>query len=205
MNVLITGFSPFPGVPTNPTQLLIEDFRLKPPRLIAGPIDLAFEVFETEYALAGDRIQTLLQSVKPEFLLLLGVAESHRSFAIERFALNIDDSPSPDAGGDVRRGRRIEKNGPAAYQTKVDVDKLREYLVRDEVHAEISNHAGAYVCNHAYYVALHIVETLRLSTRVLFVHVPLIPSARTHEMMLGGSVKAIRADAETLLIHLIKC
>lgn len=205
MNVLITGFSPFPGVPTNPTQLLIEDFRLKPPKLVLGPMALAFEVIETQYSLAGEKTQVLLQNLKPQFLLLLGVAESRRSFAIERFALNVDDSAAPDAGGDVRRGRRIEKTGPAAYETRVDIDKLREYLIRDQVDAEISNHAGTYVCNHAYFVAMHTVETLGLNTRVLFVHVPLVPSARTNEMMLGGSVKAIRSDAETLLTHLLKC
>lgn len=205
MKILVTGFSAFPGIPINPTQLLIEDLKLKPPRLTAGPVDLGLEVIETQYALAGDRIETLLQTLRPQFLLLLGVAESRRSYAIERFAVNIDDSLAPDAAGDVRRGRRIEKSGLAAYETKVDIDKLREYLIRSEVDVEISNYAGAYVCNHAYYVALHTVESLGLSTRVLFVHVPLVPVARTQDMIIGGSVKALRPDAEKLLDYLLRC
>jgi pyroglutamyl-peptidase len=205
MNVLITGFSAFPGVPTNPTQLLINDFRLKPPKITAGPVEMAFEIIETQYALAGEQIRTLLIDFKPQFALLLGVAESRVSFGIERFALNIDDCSAADATGDVRRGRRIEKTGPGAYETRVDVDKLREYLIRSDTDVEISNHAGSYVCNHAYYTALHTIETHGLSSRVVFVHVPLVPAARVQEMLVGGSIRALRADVEALINYLLKC
>ena len=205
MKICVTGFSAFPGVPVNPTELLIEHFRQKPSTLTAGPIEFSFNVIETQYEQGGAHVQRLLRDTNPQYLLLLGVAASRSSFSLERFALNIDDASIPDASGDVRRGRRIEKMGPLALETKVDVDKLRESLIRSDVDVEISNHAGTYVCNHVYYVALHCVEVLGLSTRVVFLHTPLAPAASAQLTLAGGTVRTIRQDAELVLTHLIGC
>ena len=41
----------------------------------------------------------------------------------------------------------------------------------------VSNHAGAYVCNHVYYAALHHRASGATATRALFVHVPMLAEA----------------------------
>lgn len=170
MKLLVTGFSAFPGIPTNVTDLIVSDWRGAPP---AWPFnEMRFEVLPTSYENGSRQICEMMRSMVPDYVLLLGVANFVGTLMIERFALNIDDCPVPDIDGVVRQGRTIFSDGADAIRTLIDIDGLRERLLKQDVDAEISNYAGAYVCNHTYYVALRTAAEMQKPSRVLFIHVP---------------------------------
>jgi pyroglutamyl-peptidase len=138
--------------------------------------EMRFAVLPTRYGEAELRLRELLRGFLPDRVLLLGVAPTEATARLERFALNVDDSDSEDAAGDLRRGTPILAGGPAAFATGLDLQRLFDELIEAGVRAEISNHAGAYVCNHAYYTALSHALAAGAGCQVLFMHVPRLPA-----------------------------
>ena len=67
--------------------------------------------------------------------------------------------------------------------------------------AALSQSAGAYVCNQAFYALAHLVATRHRGTRAGFVHVPWLPeqAVRHHgqpSMALGTMAAGVRAAIE---------
>src|SRR5687768_4106102 len=107
MPTLLTAFGPFPGIPTNPTQLPLERLSSGPTRSTVLP--------DTRASTAGPQIIQALDRHRPDLPLMLGVRASSPDIAFERIALNVDDCPTPDAAGIVREHLPIHLGGPAAY------------------------------------------------------------------------------------------
>ncbi len=63
-------------------------------------------------------------------------------------------------------------------QTAVDTQDL----LTKTTQTEISYDAGNYVCNHLYYQVLSAIETSKLDTVALFVHVPVLNERNTVEI-----------------------
>jgi pyroglutamyl-peptidase len=171
MTILVTGFDRFGKLAFNPTQTLVAQLATKPSETHGA--ELRCRVLPTEYDAAARMIEALVRDDQPDVILGFGVSTSRDRICLERFALNLDDAAIADNAGCVRRGAEIEPGGPAALKTNVDIAALLKHLVKEGVRAEISNHAGTFVCNHAYYRVLRMLETQRLQTRCLFVHVPM--------------------------------
>ena len=170
MKLLTTGFGEFPGVPVNLTGDLVAQWRINQPNWPFSK--MYFEVLLTSYERAGMRVSRLIQDLDPDCVLMLGIGNVRGMIQLERFALNIDDCIEADVFGTVRRGLPIASGSPAALTTCADLIRLRELLVSKGILAEISNHAGSYVCNHAYFVALREAALAKKLTRVLFAHFP---------------------------------
>ena len=187
MKTLLTGFGAFPGVPINPTDLLISGWRLHPERRPSHECEC--HTLPTEYAASEQAICQLLTRQDPRLLIMTGVKECAPSISLERFALNIDDCVIADATGEVREAREIRLGGPGALTTTVDLGGLRNVMVAREYNIEISNHAGTYVCNHAYYTALDLVQSQRRDTDVVFVHFPMHPLLARRDIFENGSLQ----------------
>lgn len=170
MKVAVTGFTSFPGVDLNISETLVHNWIRSAPNWKADAT--RFEVLPTAYDDSRLCISNLIETFRPHILVMLGVAGISSTLQFERIALNIDDCVSPDIHGIVKMGRRIADHGPAAILTAVDLDRLREYVIRKKIDVQVSNHAGTYVCNHAYYCALLSVASLHPQPQILFVHLP---------------------------------
>ncbi|MFW5691297.1 MAG: hypothetical protein ACOCXZ_02240 [Chloroflexota bacterium] len=168
MTILLTGFSPFPGVPVNPSQAVVEAIAADP---AYGHVITT--VLPTAFAAAGDCVAALIKAHQPRAVMMLGVAAGRDAINLERFALNINDASVPDTSGVQASGQPIDPDGPAAYTSTLPLDRLFAALDAARIPAKFSNHAGAYVCNHVFYTARHTVEQARLPTRVGFVHIPM--------------------------------
>ncbi len=154
------------------------------------------QVLPVEYEAAGEAAIRLLKDHSPDVLLLLGVKSSGSEIFLERFALNVNDCPLPDAAGEVREGRPIRVGATDALQTKFNLIALRKAMAARDYPVEISNHAGAYLCNHVYFRSLDYSAAAMPATRVLFVHVPmpavLLDRDATARGSLGYMVEAMR-------------
>lgn len=166
MVILLTGFEAFGTVTDNPSQRIVEHFAaLDDQRLVCA-------VLPVVYATAGTRIQSLLTEHQPAAMMMLGVAQNRTAITPERFALNWNDSAHPDNEGNLVRGRKIVTSGPLAYMTTLPVDDFYAALTTADIPAAISNHAGAYLCNHVFYVARHSLEERGKAIPCGFIHVP---------------------------------
>jgi pyroglutamyl-peptidase len=170
-HILLTGFTPFPGVDLNPTALLVQDLAAQP---LAG-IRLSTEVLPTAFAPAGVRIRQLIAQHQPEAVLMLGVAANRDSINLERTGYNWDEAAKPDIQGVSRAGQPIRTGGPAQYHSTLPFEAMYAALAAAGIAVTYSDDPGRYVCNHVLY---HAGDMLAESaTPYGFIHVPALKTA----------------------------
>jgi pyroglutamyl-peptidase len=172
MRVLIAGFGPFPGAPSNPSgHLAIALARRRRPAL-AG-IEITSHVFATVYN-AVDRDLPKLLVRRPDVILIFGLAGRRRHVCIETRARNARSILFPDVSG-WRPKRAVIEPGQRALTGNAPFTRLLSALRRSALPARLSRDAGAYLCNYAYWRALQRVQARR--PLVQFVHIPWISAA----------------------------
>jgi pyroglutamyl-peptidase len=176
MHILLTGFTPFQGVEVNPSQFIIERSERE---------DVLARLLLTEYDAAGAEIVRLLNKTNPDAVVCLGVAQTRETICLERIALNLDDTLTPDNTSVVRSGQPIVPDAPLAYASTLPLEAMRDAIAAKDIPVSISNHAGAFVCNHVFYVTRHALQMSGSSIPCGFVHVP---------ALLDGSGKGLSLD-----------
>jgi pyroglutamyl-peptidase len=170
VKILLTGFGPFKGVRVNPSEQVVR--RLAERQQRKAEIQLVTEVLPTEYVAASRKLRRLIRRHRPDAVLCLGVATRRDCISLERVALNLDDEATPDNTGLVRRGSNIARAGSDVYWSTLPLDKMKGALRRRGIKASISNHAGAFLCNHAFYVARQETARMRRNVPCGFIHLP---------------------------------
>lgn len=166
MKLLLTGFTPFPGVEVNPAALVVERVT------VPADIELIRVILPVVFSTAGEQLKGLIRQHQPDALIMLGVAAGRESICLERFALNINDASKPDNEGTLATGNPIIPDGPIAYRSALPLDALYAQMETAQIPVKYSNHAGAYLCNHVFYVARHLIDSENLSIPAGFIHIP---------------------------------
>ena len=174
IKLLITCFGPFPGVPFNPSERIARRISASR-RLRARGVAAEIMRLETCWREAA-ALPRRLAKAKPDLIVMFGVAARRRKISIERRGLAGNDRMKLDA--ESRRARLPARGSPAAAKTRFRPEIFASLLRRQGYMAQVSNDAGGYLCNAAYYAALG------TGIPVLFVHVPgpmprLRPKCRT--------------------------
>jgi len=172
MLILVTGFEPFGGVAENPSQAIVEALAKRP----SGErrADIVTEILPCELRAAGERIVALIRERRPDAVVSIGLAAGAAAIRLERHALNLNDALKPDNSGDLASGRPIDPDGPIGYWSTLPLDAMLAAVQARDVPALVTNHAGAYVCNHVFYTARHEIERMGCATPSGFIHVPLM-------------------------------
>ncbi len=118
----------------------------------------------------------------------MGLAMGRTTLSIERVALNLLDFNIADNAGKLERDRPVIPDGPAAYFATLPVRTIKEQLCAAGIPTEISNSAGAYLCNQMMYTALHWAANRDPAPHVGFVHVPALPEQMAHRQRPGPSM-----------------
>ncbi len=166
MRILLTGFEPFAEIAVNPSQSIVEHFQAQ------RRDDLITRILPTEYRRAGDCLAEAIREFNPDAVISLGVAQSRKKINLERIAVNVDDASIADNAGHLASGERIAPDGPVAYWSTLPLQAMQAALQAHDIPVAISNHAGAYICNHAFYTARHTLDALGRSIPCGFIHVP---------------------------------
>jgi pyroglutamyl-peptidase len=172
MVILVTGFEPFGGIAENPSQAIVEALRQRPAS--ERRAEIVTEILPCEFRAAGERIAKLIRELQPAAVVSVGLAAGATAIRLERHALNLNDARNPDNAGDLASGRPIDPAGPIGYWSTLPIDDMLQALKARDIPAMITNHAGAYVCNHVFFTARHEIERAGLGTPSGFVHVPLM-------------------------------
>lgn len=163
MKVLLTGFGPFGSVVDNPTARLAAHFDGKrfAEREIVG-LQLP-----TSFSRAPAMIAERLSREAFDAVLMLGVAASAHAIRVEQFARRVTRVRGTDVDGALAEAL----DGPEVLPVTIDAEQMVAAL--EPFDAELSDDAGAYVCNHTLYATLARVRGVRVG----FVHLP--PDERT--------------------------
>jgi len=190
--VLLTGFEPFGNASLNPSGEIVKQ--------ISGD-NIVTAILPVAYTQSAERLLKLIAEHKPDVVVCLGQAEGRTSITPERVAINLDDARLADNEGVLRNDVKILENGPDAYFTSLPIREMVDAMKEANVPAAISLSAGAFLCNHIFYVAQH--NLAGTNVRSGFVHVPLMdeqagefPGLPT--VPLDQMVTAVRAMLEVL-------
>lgn len=143
MSILVSGFEPFGEIAENPSQVVVAH--------LPTHIDIVKAILPVRYTALETQMQCLIAAHQPRFWLMLGVASGRVGIQLERLAVNLDDAAMADNDGVVRQGQPIVLDGPLAYASALPLDAFYGELKRRAIPVAYSNHAGTYLCNHAFY------------------------------------------------------
>lgn len=174
--LVVTGFRPFPGVRVNPSALLVESLERDDPWSADPELQLRTRLLDTVYAGMRDQLGRLLSihetESAPAALILTGYSSLATGLKIETRATSLCSPNHADASGFTPPSRRDPVQ--AATNDAVDFVEMVADLRKAEIPAHLSQDAGEYVCNNAYWHALDLIGTYRLPTRAVFLHVPAV-------------------------------
>ena len=190
--VLLTGFEPFGTATSNPSGEIVKQ--------ISGD-NIVNAILPVAYAQSAERLLELIAEHNPDVVICLGQAEGRTQITPEKVAINLDDARLPDNAGVQRSDVKILDDGPDAYFTTLPIKEMVDAAKAVGVPASVSLSAGAFLCNHVFYVAQN--KFAGTKVRSGFVHVPLMDSQAPEfpglpTMPLDQMVTAVRAMLEVL-------
>ena len=190
--VLLTGFEPFGKATLNPSGEIVKQ--------ISGD-NIVTAILPVAYAQSAERLLALIAEHNPDVVICLGQAEGRTQITPEKVAINLDDARLPDNDGVQRSDVKILNDGPDAYFTTLPIKEMVDAVKAAGVPASVSLSAGAFLCNHVFYVAQN--KFAGSNVRSGFIHVPLMDSQAPEfpgmpTMPLDQMVTAVRAMLEVL-------
>jgi pyroglutamyl-peptidase len=190
--VLLTGFEPFGKASLNPSAEIVKQ--------ISGE-NIVTAILPVAYAQSAAALLSLIEQHKPDVVISLGQAEGRTQISPERIAINLDDARLADNEGVVRSDVPIIVGGPVAYESTLPIKEFVEAMKADGIPAAVSLSAGAFLCNHIFYIAQD--KFAGTQIRSGFVHVPLMDEQAAEfpglpTMPLDQMVKAVRTMLEVL-------
>jgi pyroglutamyl-peptidase len=171
MKILVTGFDPFGGEPTNPSWEAVR--RL--PDEVAGAQVVKVQI-PTVFERSEDAVRAAILEHDPDVVVSVGQAGGRYAVCPERVAINIDDGRIPDNDGEQPIDVPVWEDGPPAYFSSLPIKAMTTAMRAAGVPAAVSNTAGTYVCNHVMYTVLYLIDHEFPGKRGGFVHVPYLPS-----------------------------
>lgn len=164
--ILLTGFEPFQKETLNPSKELVPIF--------SKYKNLSSLILPVSYSRAGQALEVAMAREEFDFILMLGQAGGRKWIELERVAINMQDSVSPDEDGDLRIQNKISMEGPDAFLNPLPLRDWIQKLQVKNLPVQISFSAGAFVCNSVYYQVFEAIKVSKKNTQALFVHLPYV-------------------------------
>ena len=190
--VLLTGFEPFGTATSNPSGEIVKQ--------ISGD-NIVTAILPVAYTQSADRLLALIAEHNPDVVICLGQAEGRTAITPEKVAINLDDARLADNEGVIRNDVKILESGADAYFSTLPIKEMVDAIKAHGIPATVSLSAGAFLCNHVFYVAQNKFAGTKI--RSGFVHVPLMDSQAPEfpglpTMPLDQMVTAVRIMLEVV-------
>lgn len=215
MRVLLTGFEPYGGRGRNPSAEIVHSLggsHIAGHEIIGHTLPVAFAPLE-------QKVRQLLEDINPALVVNLGLAPGTPFIRLERVAVNNADFEIPDNEGALCSDQAIVAKGPAALMATLPLRLIERRLLQDGIPVQLSDSAGAYLCNAIMYQCLSVLAQQDKNTPSGFIHLPYLPeqvadliagtqesrSIELHQrsdlasMSLDVMIKAVRLAIETSL------
>ena len=190
--ILITGFTPFPGAPVNPTAHLIRALAADPGD-IAALGELRLDILPVEYAAVPGRLEALGAAFAPDIAMHFGLSARATGFTLERLARNANATGRADNAGALPTPAIFD--GEDDLPATLPLDAIAARLEGEGLPVAWSDDAGGYLCNYTFYLACSPRFAAFAPAMAGFIHVPpgADPSvAHPHAMALDDLVRGAR-------------
>jgi pyroglutamyl-peptidase len=162
--VLLTAFEPYDQWLANSSWLTLIQLTNQLP----SEPQITTRLYPVNFMKVKERLAKDLEA-NYDFALHLGQAPGSTRIQLESHAINVGGSAmqSPDTY------RTLVDDGPVAYRSPLPLGPWASMLRDARIPAEISYHAGTYLCNATLYFSCFLVEQMALKTKSAFIHLPL--------------------------------
>ena len=164
--VLLTAFEPYDRWRDNASWLALIDLT----RELPTEPKLVTRRYPVDFIAARQKLEKDLEA-NYDFVLHLGQAPGSGRVRLESIGLNVGGS-SQDWPEDFQP---LVAHGPVAYRSALPLARWARKLRGAGIPAQVSYHAGTYLCNALLYLTHHIAHQHKLKTKAAFVHLPLAP------------------------------
>ena len=167
MTILVTGFEPFGGETENASGAAVQ--RLAKINAPDG-VQLATAILPVTWSGAAPALLRAVEEHRPDAIVAVGEAGGRAVVTPERWARNLGHGRIPDNHGVVRDAAPLAR-GPERLESRLDPFALTHAIRNAGVPAEVSDDAGAFLCNAIFWTALHGTDL-----PAAFLHVPAVRS-----------------------------
>ncbi len=163
-SVLLTAFEPYDRWQANSSWLSLVQLTQDLP----GEPAITTRLYPVDFAAVKEKLANDLRS-NYDYALHLGQAPGSTRIQLESIAINVGGSggQSPD------QFRPLVDGGPIAYRSPLPLGEWSVQLRERGIPAQVSYHAGTYLCNATLYFSCYLSERMALSTKSAFIHLPL--------------------------------
>lgn len=112
-----------------------------------------------------------------DLVLHLGQAPGATHILLEAVGLNVHANGQP-----------LIDDAPTAYRSALPLAQWREQLCEAGIPAQVSQHAGTYLCNATLFLSQHLIAQQQMASQVAFVHLPLTPAQAAREPSMRASM-----------------
>ena len=202
-SILVTAFDPFGGEDINPA---LEAMRRLPSKL--GEVDILKVEVPTSFSRCFEVVRNAIDENRPLAIIMLGQAGGREAISVEEVAVNLDEARIPDNDGEQPRNRRIIEDGPSEYRSSLPIGEIIATVSDLGLPCVASTSAGTFVCNHLFYLVMHLLSKNRLSKDGMipagFIHVPYetsqtIGKEGVYSLPIEEMVKAVMAIIEVVI------
>jgi pyroglutamyl-peptidase len=196
--VLVTGFTTFPGARSNPTEALATILPRRQARFAKLGIALEARVLPVVYSTIAPAIAGHVKTLSPDLILHFGLAARRSHICIETVARNRLNTIHADANGRLSPSATILRGGPSFVRARIATSEIVAALRRSGYFCRLSNDAGDYLCNAAFYLSL----TAPHAPHVGFIHVPRLRplNQRTNGHLQRPTLPGLLRAVETAII-----
>lgn len=171
MDIMVTGFGPFPHVRVNPTTTLARDVAAK---LSRRGFSAKALILETSYSAGLPDLRRALAKKHPKAVLMLGLAARAHCVRVELFARGRASQLHPDVSGGTPAGS-AGRASSLPHRSTGNAEAALASLRQAGIRARLSPSAGRYLCDASYALALS--ETNGSGVPIIFIHVPWLSPA----------------------------
>jgi pyroglutamyl-peptidase len=202
VRILVTGFGPFPGSPFNPTMPLVKRLmQLRRPAL--DGVAKHGHIFDVTYQAVDREVPELIAQLRPDALLMFGLAARTAHLRIETRARNTVSTRLPDARGQLARSASIVRAADA-MPFGPHTARLLQAARATGIDARASRDAGAYLCNYLSWRAIEATQQPGGPALASFVHVPLISRDGARESASAITLEQLVDAGEAILMEMVK-
>lgn len=165
--ILITAFEPYDRWKSNSSWLTLVELTRDVPR----EFKLTTRLYPVDFTTARDKLERDLLA-DYDYVLHLGQAPGACRIRLEAIGLNVGGrSHLPP-----EEFRPLITDGPVAYRSALPLADWAHKLCSAGCPAQVSYHAGTYLCNALLYLTHYLADRRQLATQATFIHLPLAPS-----------------------------
>lgn len=197
--ILLTGFEPFDGSPTNASWEAVQ--RLDGHQLRQGQ-QITAMCLPVVWRRAGAQVCAVLEHLEPGLVINVGQGRAD-AIVLEEHAHNANRLRRDNAG-ELPATTEIVPGGPARYTTALDTGRIVGALQRADIPAHCSEDAGGYLCNFVSYQCFHFLAQSgprSAAVPTLFVHVPPLAGAPARPPTLPAWNVPTIVKALTIIVH----